>query len=379
MSIIRMIWREIVCSKINFLLCLLTTALATGVFVALMAAGNAANRATAAILRDMGFNIIIVPHGTDMDRYWTWDFPAAEMPEDYVRKLAASDVSAEHFVAKLQQATVFNGKPILLTGVLPSLGRIGRAAKLKQPMGYNVSPGEVFVGSAVATGAKIQKNAIITIASAQFKVARVLAETGTPDDIRVYANLHDVQSLLNKPGRINAIDALGCRCFTTDDFLTQICNEIQTLLPDTQVKHVKSIAIAREMTRRRLDKWFKYILVAVLALAASAIAGLTYLNVRHRRCEIGLLRTIGVSTPKIAWLFLGKVLFYSMPGAIFGFFVGTVIAQTIGPRLMDTPVTWEPTLLPLCAALAPLVALTFGALPIVQGLRLDPAIVLREE
>ena len=133
------------------------------------------------------------------------------------------------------------------------------------------------------------------------------------------------------------------------------------------------------MTRRRLDEWVRYIFVAVLVLAASAIASLTYLNVRNRRCEIGLLRTVGVATSKIAWLFLGKALLYSALGAVFGFLAGTLLAQAIGPRLLDTPVAMELALLPGCVLIAPLVALTFGALPIVQGLRLDPATVLREE
>lgn len=374
-----MILREILHGKLNFLLCLLTTVVASGIFVALYSANAAAIRSTTAILREMGFNIIIVPKGTPMERYWTQNFPDAEMPEEYARKLAESNVSAEHFVAKLQHRTLLNNEVVVLTGVLPSLGRIGRETRAKKPMGYNVAPGEIFAGSEAAAAAKLQKGGLLTLLGSTFKVSRILPETGSLDDIRLYANLHDVQSLLGKFGKINTIDALGCRCFTKDDFLTQIREEIQALLPDTQVTHIKSIAIAREMTRRRTEQWALYGLGAVIALAACAIASLTYLNVRHRRQEIGLLRTVGVGTAKIAALFLGKVVVYSVLGAALGFAFGLLLARDLGPRLLDSAVEAEWLLLPVCLAAAPAVAIVFGLLPILHGLRLDPAVVLREE
>ena len=379
MTITRMLLREFLHGKLNFCLCLLTVSAASGVFVALLTVSRVAEKSNAALLRDMGFNILIVPKGTRMERYWSLDFPDAEMPESHAQQLAESDVTAEHFVAKLQHLTVLDGKKVVLTGVLPSLGKIGKGTGKKKPMGYDVPKGEAFAGSSLVAALNLRQDAPVVMLGKELKVTRLLPETGTLDDIRLLANLHDVQAMLSKPGRINSIDALGCRCTAKDDFLGQITREIQKILPDTQVQHYKSIAIARELSRRQEDRRALYIFIAVLLLGACSIAALTYLNVRTRRQEIGLLRALGVGTFKIAWLFLGKVLVYSMLGAGLGFGLGTVASRFFGQGVLQAALEWDPNLLGASLLGAAAIGLAFGALPILHGLLLDPADVLREE
>ena len=379
MSIPMMIFREIRTGWVNFLLGLLVTALTTGIFFVLQTLSTAADKSFSNTLRDMGFNILIVPKGTAMERYWSLDFPDAEMPEAHVQTLAASDVSAEHFVAKLQQTTVLNGRTVVLTGVLPSLGRIGRETGKKKPMGFDVPPGAVFAGSAAAHGLALKKDSRVTLFGHELKVDRILPETGTFEDLRLLANQHDVQAMLGKEGRINAIDALGCRCFIKGDFMTQIREQIERVLPDTQVHQYKSIAMARELIRRRMDQFALYVFAAALVLGAAGLASLTYLNVRQRRHEIGLLRTVGARTPQIAALFLGKVLLYSLAGAALGALAGALVLEPLGQHFLETSVGWDPPLLLGTILVAPLVAVVFGALPICGGLWLDPATVLREQ
>ena len=106
-----------------------------------------------------------------------------------------------------------------------------------------------------------------------------------------------------------------------------------------------------------------------------AIATLTWLNVQHRRQEIGLLRTVGIRTWKIASLFLGKALLYSLLGAALGYGLGE-----LGARALESSVTeWNLALLEYVILGAPAVALLFGSLPILHGLLLDPVEVLREQ
>lgn len=379
MSITRMIIREIRSGKLNFLLCLVTVAVACAAFVALLSISRGAAQATNRLLRDMGFNILIVPKGAEMARYWSLDFPDATMPEDYVEKLSKSDVTAEHFVAKLQTLTVVDGQKVVLTGVLPELGNVGRTRKKKAPMGYDVPQGEAYAGSGLVKSLKLAPGGSVTVMDKVFKVSKVLPETGTMEDIRLFAHLHDVQPLLGKEGMINAIDALGCRCYHGDDFMGQITSEVNGVLPDVQIQHYKSIAIARELTRRQFDAWAEAVMIAVLVLGACAIAALTYLNVRHRRHEIGLLRTVGVGTPRIAWLFLGKAVIYALLGASLGFALGYGAATVWGPGVAAGKIELDPMLLAYALAGAPLVAILFGAVPILHGLLLDPAFVLREE
>lgn len=377
MSITRMIVSEIRNGKLNFLLCLVTVAVACAAFVALLTVSRGAAKSTNRLLRDMGFNILIVPQGTDLPRYWSLDFPEATMPEDYVVKLSESKVPAEHFVAKLQTLAVVDGQKVVLTGVLPEVGSAGSSKKA--PMGYDVPKGEAFAGSGIAQKLKLAPGGSVTVMDKVFKVTQVLPETGTMEDIRLFAHLHDVQPLLGKEGKVNAIDALGCKCQAGEDFMKVITDGIKTALPGVQVEHYKSIAIARELTRRQFDAWAEAVMIAVLVLGACAIAALTYLNVRHRRHEIGLLRTVGVGTPRIAWLFLGKAVLYALLGASLGFALGYGAATVWGPGVAAGKIELDPLLLGYALAGAPLVAILFGAVPILHGLLLDPAFVLREE
>ena len=45
-----------------------------------------------------------------------------------------------------------------------------------------------------------------------FRVADMLPEQGTADDETIVMHLRDAQALLDKPGKINLILALECRC-----------------------------------------------------------------------------------------------------------------------------------------------------------------------
>lgn len=373
----RLALREIQHGKGNFLLCLATATAAVGIFVALLTMSQAAARTTAILLRDMGFNLLIVPQGTDMNRYWTLDFPATEMPEAYVQRLAASDVLADHFVAKLQKTLVFGGRTVILTGVLPEVGRLPQRRKTPLPTSYDIPPGRVYLGHELGKGAT--KGEKIRLQEREFLVDRVLAEKGTLDDIRIYAHLRDVQEMLGKKHLINAIDALGCRCSAKTDFLQKIEKQIKGVLPEVQVKHYRSIAVAREETRRMFDRYATYGFVVVLVLGAWAIAGFTYSNVRQRRHEFGILRALGVGTGKIGMLLLLKVLIYSLLGVVLGFVAGTAAAHALGPSTVLTEVRTAYHLLYASLVVAPALALLFGALPIIYGLTLDPAVVLREE
>ncbi len=64
MTITRLVLREFLHGKLNFFLCLLTVVAAAGVFVALLTVSRVAEKSNTALLRDMGFNILIVPKGT---------------------------------------------------------------------------------------------------------------------------------------------------------------------------------------------------------------------------------------------------------------------------------------------------------------------------
>jgi len=377
MTLLRLILREAQHTKINTVLCLLAVTIAVGLLVAMVAISRASEDATRVLMRDMGFNLLVTPRGVDPGRYHALDFQDIEMPEEYVARLAKSTVLARHIVGKYQKTVQINGRTVVLTGVLPEVR--GRGEDQTMPTAYAVPRGRVFVGAAAARSLGPKAGDSLTVLGRQFTVDRVLAATGLiPDDIRIFAHLHDVQEVLGRPGRINAIDALSCMCPTKErDIVAALERSIHEVLPDVEVEPYESILLARHHQRGMVRLLAAITLTIVMAAAALAIWGLTYLNVRNRRREIGVLRALGLPRWRIGTLFILKIVAYGFTGALLGYVAGYAAASNL--RMMESPVIAPSDLLLPLIVIAPFAAALFGIGPIVGGLIQEPADLLRDE
>ncbi len=376
---LRMLLREITHRFPGFLLGLLAVVAAVALYVGLETMGRASYTETKRLMRNLGFNLLIIPEGSDMADFWAADFADSDMPEDYVRRLAQTPgMSADHYVATLQKKVLHQGHEILLTGILPERSAIDAAKKT--PMGFSIAPGECYVGHAIAESLGLEPGGTITVLGKELTVARRLLEDGSKQDIRIYAHLHEVQELLGMEGRINAIEALHCLC--VGDALPALKQEITKVLPGTHVTELRNIAAARSQTRAMVEQHVEFIVATVLVVAAAWIAFLALLNVRERRQEIGILRALGFGSSHIAALFLGRALLMGLLGALLGFFVGTAVAMHYGAgmfKLTFAEVRPSYDLLIPTLLVAPLIAALAGLLPTVIAISQDPAVVLREE
>lgn len=376
MTIGRLIRREMQGAKANTVLCFTTVVIATALLVAMVGISRASVDATRISMKRMGFNLLILPSGTDPARFQALDFQDKTMPEEYVTRLATQGtILAQHFVAKYQKTIQVDGCTMVLTGVLSET--IKHDTK-KKPMdtAYEVPEGKVFVGSAAAKATGVQVGDTLTVLGEPFEVARILDEVGIiPDDIRLYAYLHDVQRLVGAPGRINAIDALACYCpVAVDDVLAALKNSINEVLPDTEVQPYKSILLARQSQRAMMYRLELAVLAIVMAGSAAAIWGLTYQNVRNRRYEIGVLRALGVPDRRIAMLFVGKTLAYSIAGAALGCLCGYYAAVQF--NVAERPISVPGNVWLAVLVATPLMTALFALPPLVSRLAQDPLDVL---
>jgi len=378
-SILRLLLREIQHAKLNFLLGLVSVVLAVALVVAILTMCEASQRETERLMRDLGFNLLIVGKHTDMADFWSRDYAVEEMPEEYVHRLADSRiVTIRHLVGRLQQKVDWRGREVLLTGLLAEVPQPQMSKK--PPMGLSIPRGTVYVGFALAHGLGLKVGDTIELGGRQFVVGRCLEEKGSKDDIRVYGHLHDVQAVLGCPGRINEIEALGCLC--QEPRLSPIRQDVAAVLPDTQVTEIRSIAVARAETRRMVEKYASVLIPAVLLVSAIWVGLLALSNVRERRGEIGVLRAIGVGSRVIAVLFLGRAMLLGLVGAAFGFGLGTWLALHVGPQVFPLTagkLAATPQLLLWALVGAPLLCAVAAYLPSLIAVLQDPAVILREE
>jgi ABC-type lipoprotein release transport system permease subunit len=354
---------------------------AVALLVAVRLTSQAAQRETTRIMRDLGFNLRIIPAATDTAFLWAKGHSDVTMPEEYVRTLAAQKgvfMTFNHLTATLRQRYPLAQGEVILEGVSPSISSEG-----KKPMGFSIPQGQLYLGSSAARLLQARRGTNVSLGGKSFAVEKVLTESGTEDDIRVYGHLADIQSILNLPGRINEIQAIDCLCLTSDqDPLGQIRTALAKLLPDTQVLHVRALADARARQRQMAEKYAAFSAPLTLAIAALWVGSLAILNVRQRRPEIGLWRALGHGSGRLASLFLGKAILLGVACGLLGGVAGTALALVFGPAIFHVTaasITWNPNLLLAALTLTPAFAAFVSFVPAMIALNQDPVETLRAD
>lgn len=378
-----LISREIMQRKLNFGLSLLAVVAATALFVSFFTTGQASKRETVRLMRDIGFNLRIVHKDTNMENFWKTGFSEHTMPESHVYDLAShAGLSYAHLTGILQRKVIWREREIILTGISPEVSPPG---KKKPPMAFSIAQGTVYVGYELAHHMGLKDKERIDIFGRQFAVMRTLSESGTDDDIRIYARLRDVQDLLDEKNRINEIKALQCLCVVNGknvNNLTLLREQLKGVLPDAKVLLIRNIASARESQRLMAEKYFGFIIPFVVVVCMAWIGILAWMNVRERRNEIGIMRALGYGSAKIALLFLGKAIAIGLIGAAFGFATGTGLAVQFGPEIFKVTANMiKPQAMLLYWALvaAPVFCALAAFIPAMLAVTQDPALTLREE
>jgi ABC-type lipoprotein release transport system permease subunit len=401
MSVIGILFSEAWQRRGSFLLSLLTVSLAVALFIALLTLNAALQKATTKQMKELGFNLVILPVEVSDQDYAGCRYGEHSMPQEYVHKLAGKrDITADHFSGKLEKKVVWENFDATLTGIMGTLAR-GQ----KRPLGFQKPPevGNAYFGNAVARGVEVAKGpdgkplkddkgrfklVPVTVEGETFRVEKRLAARETKDNYRIYVNLKDAQRMLARPGRIHAIEALGCRC--EGDIVAVITSEVEGLLNAGAAEKDKVKVLipnppkfyTREKMRAKVEGYAGLVVPLVLLVSVMWIGALSYMNVRQRREEIGLLRAVGVGSRPIAVLFLGKAALTGLVGAALGFAVGHAIAKHYGPGMFELPAKmlkpmWDYLIWSLVAS--PVLAMMASALPAMVAVSIDPADALREE
>ena len=384
MTTLGLILREMAHRKVNFLLSVLAIATAIALFAAFLTTAEASKRETTRIMRDLGLNLRILPAGTEMTDFFHTGFSHRTMPESNVDLLCGNKVLPmwQHPVAVLLEEVTWRDRPALLTGISEEHPVWGQR---KPPMIHPPERGTVRLGFELADRESVQADDQIAVEGKSFTVASCERRTGTRDDIRIYADLRDVQELRGKQGKINEIWALECpQCVfdSEDELVAKLRGQIEKVLPEAKLVRHTPMADARVSQRQMVKEYFAMGIPFVLVVCAAWVGLLAMMNVRQRRQEIGVLRALGYRSSKIASLFLGKALVVGLLGALMGFGIGTGLALLYGPDVFKvTAKMIKPsyTLFGWLLVAAPAFAAVASLIPTVVAVTQDPAVTLRED
>ncbi|MBC8473143.1 MAG: ABC transporter permease [Planctomycetes bacterium] len=428
MTIWRLVFSEILHRRMNFALGVLSVMVASASFIGSVTLLNIHDIRTNQILQDkqdeladrmveltdvtrkamlkLGFNVVILPKDQNLADWYADDYASKYMSEDYVHRLADSGiVTVRHFLPSLQQKIEWpeQKRKVILVGTRGEVPNLHKNPV--KPMVQPVPPGTISLGHELHRSMNIKVGDKVTLMERQFTVHACHEERGNKDDITAWIYLAEAQELLDKKGLINAILALECLC--TTDALPIIRKEIAAILPGTQVIERGSRALVRAEARNKVEQEARVaiekeklgrqnlrtvrerlasILTPVIVMACAVwIVLLGFTNVRARREEIGVLRTLGVSAKGILVMFLSRHVMVGVLGGALGFCAGVLAAVYFGAALEDTRIGITDMDLSLAGLLvlsvggAAVLAVIAGWIPTLTAIRQDPAEVLREE
>lgn len=356
-------------------------------------------------MKGLGFNIYIFPEGQDMQEVYSQGYASKTMPESYVDKLAETPTLAKinHLLPSLTQKMLWpeQKRTIVLVGIkgeVPIAHRVAGSSKKKPPLINPVAKGKAVIGYELAQSLQLKAGQEISILGQSFIVEKSNEARGSADDITIWINLDECQKLLNKEKQINAILALECNCASIDR-LGEIRQEVQAVLPGTEVIEVKSTALARaeaRMTAKQtaddqaaiikeqrevLSKGIKKnsVLVNSVFTAVAFISVLLFSlnNVHQRTAEIGIYHSFGYRTSAIFKLILGRALLFGLCGSFLALLLAPAVYPAFGKG--DFFKSLNSFYLIFILLSGPLIAALSCLYSCKKAIGLDPAAALRED
>jgi len=424
LKIAKMVWREVLHRKASSLLAFVSVVVATGCLTAAIAllradavnttrilalkqeavreAADELEDAMRVITKELGFNILILPHDQDLSELHLEGTLSKSMPEGYCERLAASGImTVNHLLPSVVKKLTWpeKGLPIVLQGTRGEVPLLH--SDPKQPLLDAVPRNRMVLGYQVHRRSEAAVGDQVMLLSKEFTILKVHDERGNVDDMTVWIHLADAQELLGMDNLIHAILALECHC--AGDRITAIREDVCSILPGTQVIERGPPALARAearnqakesalfaleletATRAKLrlqrEHFASFLLPLLLLGAAVWIGFLAYGNVRERRSELAILHALGFRRGEILALFLGKSALIGLVGGLSGAAIGWLTGWATAVDFSAPGSEWTSSplyLLGLGLVVAILLSAVGSWLPALWAARQDPAELLRE-
>jgi len=344
--------------------------------------------------KSLGFNILIYNRAQRLETFYTDDVNTHYLTVGQANALAATELGIlNHQLPFLRQRyplPAFDGE-VIIAGLE---GEIFIKRSFQQPMEVRIKPGEVQLGYTVAERLDAKAGDSIPIGDASYKVTLCRKSLGTKDDIVIFMNLKDAQVLLGLKDQISGILALSCNCAGGNVAL--IRKGVQRIIPEAEVvefttrakarqtaraaikkaaeAEVSDIVKSRQTLRVQLERFSLFFAGLTVAAVAVLLFFLYSHNVKERRHEIAILRTLGVRTLQLVRLFVIKAALLAAIGTLAGYFGALALVQSI---VSNAPFSIDLFLKLLVAAC--LVSTSASLIPVLIAARRDPGIVLNEE
>lgn len=338
----------------------------------------------------LGHNILILPAEQNLGDFYAGDYAGAFMPAAWLEKLSAADLKTmEHLIPAIRRKALWPEKR--WTVRLIGLGdRVVQASAHASEIPFVPVPaGQVDLGFEIHRAREFQyaPGDSLVFMGKTFRVRHCSPERGTKDDITLWFQLADLQTLLDKQDLISEVRALETAAAWSD--VAAVREEISRILPGVKIIEIVDKATPNAQARKsaltegeaairtarknradlmRTRKRLAWIFIPMVLLICTGWLGMMMLrNVQARTMEVGVLLSVGYTSRQVMALFLIRSVSLALAGGLAGFLGGGIIGS------------FRPAMLGLSLLTAAVITGAAVLGPLVRAARQDPADILRPE
>ena len=286
-----------------------------------------------------GANIVMVPRSDNLSLSYggitVGDVSAGAAEFDEARLGAIRRIENNKNVGivapKTIGAAIVKGKKALLVGA-----DFKAELALKNWWQWDGNPpeaaNELLVGADAAEKFGLSPGDEVIIANRGFNVAAVLKRTGAAEDGIIMGDLHEVQDILRKRGKVSMVEvAAFCRGCPISEIVLQIAEQF----PDARVTALEQIVMSK-MQSVELFRSFSYGIAVLVIVIGALLVFVTMMGaVNERTREIGIFRAIGYRQGHIMQIVLTEAFVVGLIAGILGFAGGTAATWLVAPLVLQ--------------------------------------------
>ncbi|MEZ5940251.1 MAG: FtsX-like permease family protein [Planctomycetaceae bacterium] len=357
-------------------------------------------------LAQLGANILVLPPEATLQDYYAADQNGGTIPEEHVSEIYLAGLTGiEQVSPRLNVPANLGGLDVTLTGILPQSELEAQTAwqtttlftapkahegckkaklsttDLESPDSLvthraiqNLKANELVLGADIAERSAFSAGDTVELMGQSFTILGVLPTTGTVDDSRAFAHLHTVQDASGSGPVCNAIEVIGC----CEDAAGDLVPQLRKLLPNSKVVTISQVVQTQVGVNRLMANTSWFVLVVLVVVGGTSLAGAISANVRERRREIGTLMALGATPRFVQRLFLGKALILGLSAGTLGCIIGLATAVLAGPAWAGVTVSALPVTSLLAVVMATGLAIVSAWWPARQAAALDPCLCFQE-
>ncbi len=362
-----LLFKELRYRWIIYFLTILLMAFIVSILVIHSSMNSSAEKKIHDLSHKLGKNMLVLPEGTDLERFYKMDYGHEVMPEDYSNKIKATSLG-EHLrivEPRLYGNITVNGAKLIIVG-----------QNIELPRYISSREDFIILSSGAAQSLGLSVNDTIDLRGNSLRVLMIIDPPPKGMDMAVFAPLNLAQRILNKPGKINALHMGGCWCKLD---IPAFASEVEKNLPGTMALTIDGMAKAQKEIVQVMERYTAALWIVGVSLAIGSIAFLILYSIYRGGMEIGLLLSIGLTPQRIIIKNIISSIITAVSGAFAGYMLSFPLMSYFGIKFMRISLVPSWDLFPYFMGSSLVIALIAASLPSWYVTRLDPANLLREK